>query len=83
MFKQPSKLFPDMVDMILKCLAEYNDVINASYTYFIPQTIEAVFHKSFGAFFKPIGRRTHSYSPQGLYELSYVYLKNLKNLNSK
>ena len=66
-----------MVDIILKCLAEYN-VINASYTYFIPQTLEAVFHKSFGAFFKPIGRRTRSYSPQGVARAALCLLEKLK-----
>ena len=45
MFMQPSKHFPDRVNMILKCLAKYNDVINERYTYTIPQTIKAVLHK--------------------------------------
>ena len=76
-----------MVNMILKCLAEYNDVLNIRYTNIIPQTIKAVFPKSIEFllvhFSSPlVGEpiRTVSRSWQ---KLSYVFFQNLQNLDGK
>ena len=46
MSTKTSEYLSDVINMVLKCIAKDDDIINVSYAYVIPKTILAVFHET-------------------------------------